>query len=123
MQFSVDRASMPTKKLMGLFSFMADPRSDLLAKSSRDLRSKDRPSKSCAKGHHQQAEVRRSGNGCCMQRKLGRYYLQGLCLQYLRRSHAQGVCAVTHRSISRFTTSLLSGKSVAQQRHAPPCVL
>jgi len=42
-QFSVDSASMPTKKLMGLFSFMADPRSDLLAKSSRDLRSKHRP--------------------------------------------------------------------------------
>jgi len=42
-QFSVDSASMPTKKLMGLFSFMADPRSDLLSKSSRDLRGKHRP--------------------------------------------------------------------------------
>ena len=43
MQFSVDSSSMLSKKLMGLFNFMADPRKDLLAKSSRDLRNRRKP--------------------------------------------------------------------------------
>ena len=40
MQFTVDSSSMASKKLMGLFNFMPDPRFDLLAKSSSDLRSR-----------------------------------------------------------------------------------
>ena len=86
MQFSVDSASMPSKKLMGLFSFMADPRSDLLAKSSRDLRSRPRP----YIGHVEQpATVRRSAQSrrqySYMQRVRGRWQ----CMMHVQRVEGQ----------------------------------